>query len=101
MLPNPHWVKNLRLKSGLDHEVQQFLAAQPMTIELYDDICRYLDTWLPRYQDGNRSYLNISLGCTGGQHRSVYLADKLFKHYEQQYPTLHVRHRELQQQDKL
>lgn len=96
MLPNPHWVKELRLKSGLDTEVQEFLESQPMTAELYGDICRYLDTWLPRYREGNRSYLNISLGCTGGQHRSVYLADQLFQHYKKQYPTLHVRHRELQ-----
>ncbi len=96
MLPNPHWVKELRLKSGLDTEVQEFLESQPMTAELYDDICHYLDNWLPRYREGNRSYMNISLGCTGGQHRSVYLADKLFERYRKQYPTTHVRHRELQ-----
>jgi UPF0042 nucleotide-binding protein len=96
MLPNPHWVKELRLKSGLDTEVQEFLESQPMTAELYGDICHYLDNWLPHYREGNRSYLNISLGCTGGQHRSVYLADQLFQHYKKQYPTIHVRHRELQ-----
>lgn len=96
MLPNPHWIKELRLKSGLDTEVQEFLESQPMTAELYDDICHYLDNWLPRYREGNRSYMNISLGCTGGQHRSVYLADKLFERYRKQYPTTHVRHRELQ-----
>jgi len=96
MLPNPHWVKELRLKTGLDNEVRGFLESQPMTAELYGDICHYLDNWLPRYRDGNRSYLNISLGCTGGQHRSVYLADQLFQYYKNQYPTIHVRHRELQ-----
>ena len=96
MLPNPHWVKELRLKSGLDTDVQKFLESQPMTAELYGDIRGYLDNWLPRYGEGNRSYLNISLGCTGGQHRSVYLADQLFQHYKKLYPTLHVRHRELQ-----
>lgn len=96
MLPNPHWVKELRLKNGLDTEVQQFLDAQPMTGELYADICHYLDNWLPRYREGNRSYMNISLGCTGGQHRSVYLANRLFQHYREQYPAIHVRHRELQ-----
>lgn len=96
MLPNPHWVKELRLKTGLDHEVREFLEDQPMTSELYDDIRGYLDRWLPRYRDGNRSYMNIALGCTGGQHRSVYLANRLYQHYRQQYPAIHVRHRELQ-----
>jgi UPF0042 nucleotide-binding protein len=95
MLPNPHWVKELRLKTGLDHEVAAFLENQPMTAELYDDISHYLDNWLPRYREGNRSYLNVALGCTGGQHRSVYLADRLFKHYQTQYPAIHIRHREL------
>jgi RNase adapter protein RapZ len=95
MLPNPHWVKELRLKSGLDAEVQEFLENQPMTQELYRDICHYLDKWLPHYREGNRSYMNIALGCTGGQHRSVYLANRLFQYYKEQYPTIHVRHREL------
>lgn len=96
MLPNPHWVKELRLKSGLDAEVQQFLESQPLAGELYRDICNYLDTWLPRYRDSNRSYMTVALGCTGGQHRSVYLANLLFLHYREQFPNIHVRHRELQ-----
>lgn len=96
MLPNPHWVKELRLKNGLDADVRKFLEDQPMTAELYRDICHYLDKWLPRYRDGNRSYMNIALGCTGGQHRSVYLADLLFHHYREQFPAIHIRHRELQ-----
>ncbi len=96
MLPNPHWVKELRLKTGLDPEVQEFLENQPMTTELYNDLCHYLDNWLPRYREGNRSYMTLALGCTGGQHRSVYLADRLFQHYRKQYTAIHVRHRELQ-----
>lgn len=96
MLPNPHWVKELRIKTGLDQEVQQFLESQPLTAEFYRDVCHYLDTWLPRYRDSNRSYMTVSLGCTGGQHRSVYLADRLYRHYQKQYPAIHVRHRELQ-----
>ena len=96
MLPNPHWVKELRLKSGLDPEVQDFLESQPLADELYRDICAYLDTWLPRYKDSNRSYMTVAIGCTGGQHRSVYLADRLFHYYREQYPNIHVRHRELQ-----
>lgn len=96
MLPNPHWVKELRLKTGMDPEVSDFLESQPLTRELYDDICSYLDRWLPRYRDSNRSYMTIALGCTGGQHRSVYLAEQLFRHCKEQFPRVHVRHRELQ-----
>lgn len=96
MLPNPHWVKELRMKTGLDDEVGVFLENQQMTADLYRDLRHYLDTWLPRYREGNRSYMNVALGCTGGQHRSVYLAHRLFKHYQTDYPSMHIRHRELQ-----
>lgn len=96
MLPNPHWVKELRMQNGLEQSVRDFLEAQPMTDELYRDICSYLDNWLPRYRDSNRSYMTVALGCTGGQHRSVYLADRLFHHYREQFPNIHIRHRELQ-----
>jgi len=96
MLPNPHWVSKLRLLNGLDQPVRDFLEAQTLTEELFSDICTYLDRWLPRYRDSNRSYMTIALGCTGGQHRSVYLADRLFRHYQKQLSQLHMRHRELQ-----
>ncbi|KAA1192788.1 RNase adapter RapZ [Pseudohalioglobus sediminis] len=96
MLPNPHWVKELRLQNGTEAEVRDFLEAQPMTAELFADICHFLDRWLPRYGDSNRSYMTVAIGCTGGQHRSVYLAERLFRHYQAQYPGIHVRHRELQ-----
>ncbi len=96
MLPNPHWVKELRLKNGLEEEVRNFLEAQSTTNELYQDISGFLDRWLPRYADSNRSYMTVAIGCTGGQHRSVYLADRLFRQYRDQYPGIHIRHRELQ-----
>ncbi|MFT4826109.1 MAG: UPF0042 nucleotide-binding protein [Halioglobus sp.] len=96
MLPNPHWVTELRLKNGLDSEVRDFLESQPLAEDLYLDICRYLDNWLPHYQNSNRSYLTVALGCTGGQHRSVYLANRLFQHYRTQFPQVQTRHRELQ-----
>ena len=96
MLPNPHWVKELRMQNGLEQPVRDFLEAQPQSGELYADICAYLDRWLPSYRDSNRSYMTIALGCTGGQHRSVYLADRLFRHYREQFPNIHIRHRELQ-----
>jgi len=96
MLPNPHWVSNLRLLSGRDQAVRDFLEEQPLTEELYRDISGFLDTWLPRYRDSNRSYITIALGCTGGQHRSVYLAERLFRECKDQLPQVHLRHRELQ-----
>jgi UPF0042 nucleotide-binding protein len=96
MLPNPHWVGELRMQNGLDKPVADFLESQPLTEDLFNDIRSYLDNWLPRYQDSSRSYLTIALGCTGGQHRSVYLADRLFRCYQEQFSQIHIRHRELQ-----
>lgn len=96
MLANPHWVSTLRLKSGRDDDVKTFLESQPLTEELFTDICGYLDRWLPRYRDSRRTYMTIALGCTGGQHRSVYLAERLYAHYQGQLSQLHLRHRELQ-----
>ena len=95
-LPNPHWVKSLRLKTGLDEEVAHFLEAQDITGEFYRDICQYLDNWLPHYATSNRSYMTVALGCTGGQHRSVYLANRLYQNYKDRYENIHIRHRELQ-----
>lgn len=96
MLPNPHWVKGLRLKNGLEDEVREFLEAQSITEELYTDIQGFLERWLPRYRESNRSYMTVAIGCTGGQHRSVYLANRLYQHYREHYPGIHLRHRELQ-----
>jgi UPF0042 nucleotide-binding protein len=96
VLPNPHWEKSLRVKTGRDPEVARFLEQQEETEEFYADIAGFLDNWLPRYHDNNRSYITVAIGCTGGQHRSVYLTERLFKHYGGQYPRVHLRHRELQ-----
>ncbi|TGD72100.1 RNase adapter RapZ [Mangrovimicrobium sediminis] len=95
MLPNPHWVQELRAKTGLDAQVRDYLEAQPPTGELYADIRYFLDRWLPRYRESNRSYMTVAIGCTGGQHRSVYLADRLYRHYRELFPEVHLRHREL------
>ena len=96
MLPNPHWIKSLRMKNGLDKEVGEFLESQPSTDDLFADIQHYLDRWLPHYADSSRSYMTVALGCTGGQHRSVYLANRLYQHYRQQFSQIHLRHREMQ-----
>ncbi len=96
VLPNPHWETALQSMTGRDPEVREFLQQKPAVKEMFDDICGFLDRWLPRYRDNNRSYITVALGCTGGQHRSVYLAERLFHHYREQYPHVKIRHRELQ-----
>jgi UPF0042 nucleotide-binding protein len=96
MLPNPHWERTLRMKTGRDQEVIEFLERQPMVEEFYRDIANFLDRWLPAYQDNSRSYITVALGCTGGQHRSVYLAERLYRRYKEHYTQVHIRHREFQ-----
>ncbi len=96
ILPNPHWEKPLRLKSGRDPEVVAFLEQQPLALELFNEIADFLDSWLPHYRDSNRSYITVAVGCTGGQHRSVYLAEKLYRRFRHDYPEANLRHRELQ-----
>jgi len=95
-LPNPHWEAPLRPLTGLDADVQEFLDKQQDFTEMYQDLSSYLDNWLPKFQVNNRSYVTIAIGCTGGQHRSVYMAQKLFSHYHSQFTNVQVRHRELQ-----
>jgi RNase adapter protein RapZ len=99
-LPNPHWKQTLRTLTGKDAEVIQFLEEQPAVIEMYDDIEQYLERWLPRYQANNRSYITIAVGCTGGQHRSVYLSERLKAYFSQEYPDVQVRHRDITKHKK-
>lgn len=94
-LPNPYWKPHLRAYNGLDQPVIDFLQDQPEVLEMEDDIKHYLTRWLPRFAANNRSYITIGIGCTGGQHRSVYFCDRLFRHFAGLYDTVQVRHREL------
>ncbi|MEQ5834564.1 RNase adapter RapZ [Marinobacter sp. NFXS9] len=94
-LPNPYWDANLRKFTGVDPEVQAFLESQPETREMLDTLTRFLETWLPSFQASNRSYMTISIGCTGGQHRSVYMCDQLGRYFNQKYTNVQVRHTEL------
>lgn len=94
-LPNPHWIAELRPLTGLDSAVQTFLHASSDVIEMQQDITSFLERWIPRIRQDNRSYLTIAIGCTGGQHRSVYLAEQLASHFSQIMDNVHVRHREL------
>ncbi|MBQ0742063.1 MAG: RNase adapter RapZ [Pseudomonas sp.] len=94
-LPNPYWKAELRPYSGRDPQICDYLEAQPEVQEMYDDIHQFLSKWLPRYAAGERSYMTISIGCTGGHHRSVYLTERLVKELSSSIPNLLIRHRDL------
>lgn len=94
-LPNPHWEPELRPLTGHDKSVQDFLAQQNETNALLDDIHKFISNWLPKFEQANRNYLTIAIGCTGGQHRSVYMVDRLASLLQQQRDNVLIRHREL------
>jgi len=94
-LPNPYWNEELRELTGLDSEVQLFLNSYDVVAEMRKSISDFLARWTDRLIDANRSYMTIAIGCTGGQHRSVYLAEQLATEYRMKYPNVQVRHREL------
>ena len=94
-LPNPHWNQALRSLSGLDRPVQEYLQNQPMVNEMFEDITNILARWVPRFEANSRVYMTVAIGCTGGQHRSVYMAQRLAEHLTADYDNVLVRHREL------
>ena len=77
-LANPYWVPHLRQCLGTDSKVQAFLDQSPKSMELFSDIFAFLKKWIPYYESGIRSYFTVSIGCTGGRHRSVYMVEKLY-----------------------
>ena len=91
-LPNPHYDPELRPLTGKDRPVVDFLEADAEVIHMRDDICRFVATWLPGYIRDNRNYLTVAIGCTGGQHRSVYIAEWLGREFRGRARVL-VRHR--------
>ncbi|MEW6561981.1 MAG: RNase adapter RapZ [Pseudomonadota bacterium] len=93
-LPNPFYDPALRPLTGCDAQVAAFLEKTPAVQKMYDDIRQFIENWLPAFIADNRSYLTVAIGCTGGQHRSVYLTERLRKHFEAQQQVL-VRHRSL------
>ena len=95
VLPNPHYVRELRPLNGRDAGVIDFMRAQPEAAEMLAQIEGFLVRWLPSYAMDQRSYLTVALGCTGGQHRSVYSAEELAQRFRDRVPTL-VRHREIE-----
>ncbi|AQQ68532.1 RNase adaptor protein RapZ [Microbulbifer agarilyticus] len=95
-LPNPYWVPELREKTGKDPEVAEFLRSHQETEDMQRDITAYLERWLPSYQQSNRSYTSVSIGCTGGRHRSVYMVEALARHFAETFENIQIRHREQQ-----
>jgi UPF0042 nucleotide-binding protein len=94
MLPNPHYESTLRHLTGRDQPVIDFLQAQPDVDLMQHHITHFLESWLDALARDHRSYVTVAIGCTGGQHRSVYLVERLTKHFSPQWVTL-TRHREL------
>ncbi len=92
-LPNPYYDLTLRPLTGRDGPVIDFLNAQPSALELYADIRNFIEKWLPSFKTDNRSYLTVALGCTGGQHRSVYMAEQLAAYFQASEKVV-LRHRE-------
>jgi len=94
-LPNPYWIPELREHTGKDQPVIDFLEKEPMVNDMFNDLKNYGERWIPRIKDADRTYLTIAIGCTGGQHRSVYLTERLTKYFQNTYEVL-ARHRELE-----
>jgi UPF0042 nucleotide-binding protein len=94
-LPNPYWEPRLRPLNGTDSEVADFLADQPSVGEMIEDIVNFLDRWIPRYRNFQRSYLTVAVGCTGGQHRSVYVTEQVADRLTANYGSILTRHTEL------
>lgn len=94
VLPNPYYDINLRPLTGRDEPVIAYLAAQAHVTELLADIRTFIEKWLPAFKNDNRSYLTVAIGCTGGQHRSVYMAEQLARHFRT-FEHVLLRHREL------
>lgn len=91
-LPNPYWSAALRGLTGLDQEVIEFLDAEDDFNAMYEDIVAFLNRWIPRFEDAHRGYLTIAIGCTGGQHRSVHMAEKIAAELRKKHEPILTRH---------
>ncbi|MGF1546566.1 MAG: RNase adapter RapZ [Thiotrichales bacterium] len=95
-LPNPHWEPKLRPHTGLEQPVQQFLEQHTSVGDMFDSLHRFLEDWIPQFAECNRSYMTVSIGCTGGRHRSVYMVDRLGQTLRDKYGSwIKTKHREL------
>ena len=95
-LPNPHWEPALRPLTGQDPEVQDFFKKQDDVIDMFSHIRNFMEHWIPKFAEQSRYYLTISIGCTGGQHRSVYIAEQLNEYFRTKYSGVSLRHREME-----
>ncbi|MDB5969587.1 MAG: rapZ [Hydrocarboniphaga sp.] len=95
-LPNPHWEPGLRQLTGRDAKVETWLKSHTPVTSMIDDIARFLETWLPAFRAQDRAYLTIAIGCTGGQHRSVYIVERLAERFGAHTDQVMHKHRELQ-----
>ncbi|MBI3896700.1 MAG: RNase adapter RapZ [Gammaproteobacteria bacterium] len=94
-LPNPHWEPTLRPHTGLEQPVVEYMERHDEVHEMYEELKRFLENWLPRFEREDRTYMTVAVGCTGGMHRSVYLVNRLANHFGKQGFKTQVRHREL------
>jgi len=94
-LPNPHWEPELRPLTGQDEPVARYLGTTPTVNRYFDSLAGFLEDWLPVFEAENRIYLTVAVGCTGGQHRSVYLIERLAAHLRSRQCAVNIRHREL------
>lgn len=94
-LPNPYWKKNLRQYSGKDEPIIKFLSKQDSVEQMLNDLESFLKRWIPQFEADNRSYLSIALGCTGGHHRSVFIAEQLATKFSRADKQVIIRHRDL------
>ncbi len=94
-LPNPHWEPSLRRLSGRDPAVAAWFEHHPAVQQMIGDLRNFLERWLPEFRKQDRAYLSVAIGCTGGQHRSVYVVERLAQILRAQCEQLSVRHREL------
>lgn len=95
-LPNPHWIPELKPFTGLDEPVQRYLQSQPDVVTYINQLISLLETWLPQLERNNRSYVTVAIGCTGGQHRSVFIAEQLANHFLVLGKNVQRRHRTLE-----
>jgi UPF0042 nucleotide-binding protein len=100
-LPNPFWEKELKPYTGLEQPVKDFLASQPIVTKFIWQINSFMMTWLPHLERNNRSYVTIAIGCTGGKHRSVYIAELLANNFRKEQKDVQTHHRDIEKSKQL
>ncbi|EGV06363.1 hypothetical protein HMPREF9952_1728 [Haemophilus pittmaniae HK 85] len=99
-LPNPHWNAELRPMTGLDEPVAKFLSGHDEVNNFIYQTRNYIETWLPMLEQNNRSYLTIAIGCTGGKHRSVYIAQQIGEYFQAKGKNVKIQHKSLERNKK-